>query len=379
MLFAPAHGCRALLVVVLCLSAWPACGQPAAQPSTAGPAAETQAEASEAEGAPAAAPDEAVVAAGRGAEKEADRQDRCELFDRSRVRPDSAAHRFYQALVRRLPDFSSARSGRRGRVRLKVEAAPACPFCGRSPQDGENAPVVSDLPKSALDRSNFQSEAGPASAAGQENDPETLRPGEPAEVILEMRRRLGVSQLDDTDFSGPPDLLVKWIRALDDDNRRRQAEEAQAAELGDYAEGDSECDQETGWQSGVREQAGALRDASRQLQAAAELLEDQNLFESSDEIRALADRLREQSRQKLSDVGVTSGCNLRRMGQRAETRQDAKTRTIEPAESGRSEDTRQLGPSSYPVLTEPQRVNPAQLRASRASSPAFHWAMGIMR
>lgn len=371
MLFAAAHGCRALLIAGLCLLAWPAWGQlvegQAAGETQAGPARDST-EAGEGH-ADDPGEDDAPRAAKAGQDVES-------LYNLSPIPADSPAHRFYQALVRRLPDFSSARAGRRGRLRSKPEGAPTCPFCGQWRHEDPDSAMASDLPKSGLERSTFRAGPGPVAAADAADDEgEALRSGEPAEVILEMRKRLGASMLDGTDFSGPPDLLVKWIRALDAENRLRQAEE--------YPACDADDGRELGPRNDLAAQVAALRDASRQLQAAAELLEDQNLFEPSDEIRTLADRLRRQSRQKLNADDRDREGNLRKTGERAERREDAKTRIMGDAETERPDDA-----SSYyrptplprvgPVHIEAMDVKPSWFRTCRVQRP-FSWAMGIMR
>lgn len=293
MLLAPAHGFRALVITGFCLFAWPAWGQLVLKQ----PAAETPAESAPdgtnvENGEPGDGQPGESVEGGTPRTPKADEDLEC-LYNLAPLPADSPAHRFYQALVRRLPDFSSARTGHRGRARSKADGATACPLCGQARHGDGNAAVASDLPISALERSPFRSESGPGAAADKDDEQaERLRSGEPAEVILEMRKRLGASMLDGTDFSGPPDVLVKWIRALDAENRLRQTEE-------DPADGEDEC--ASGPERDIHEQVKALREASRQLQAAAELLEDQNLFESSDHVRELADHLRQQSREQLGE------------------------------------------------------------------------------
>lgn len=297
MLFAPAHGCQALLITSVCLFAWPAWGQLASKQAAADtPAASDTADDQTEEG----LAEEGLAEEGQ-ADPLAEHDCPCpetiggnfeSLSPLSPLSADSPARRFYQALVRRLPDYTSPRVGRGGGTRSKPGCVAACPLCGQSWHDDDGAAIASDLPKSGLERSTFRAVSGRRPAADNADEAEVLQSGEPAEVILEMRKRLGPSLFEGTDFSGSPDLLVKWIRALDAENRRRQAEE-------DPAEGDDGSPAHA--TTDVHEQVKALREASRQLQAAADLLEDQNLFESSDHIRELADHLRQQSREQVGE------------------------------------------------------------------------------
>jgi hypothetical protein len=113
-------------------------------------------------------------------------------------------------------------------------------------------------------------------------------------VILELRERLGNSALEGSEFTVKPDALAKLIRALD----RESQQEEQAPPV--YS-----APEETFRQPPMEEVAdhqseiSALRLASRQLEEAADVLEQQNLFERADELREQADRLRSDARAYL--------------------------------------------------------------------------------
>lgn len=170
----------------------------------------------------------------------------------------------------------------------------SCPLCGRpgSEHDEDLADAVVPPKPSPADRQTL------GYVGQEESDDEALsrplRAGEPAQVILDTQRRLGKSVLDGTEFGGSPELLIQWIRALDEENRRQQAmlEEVSRADVDQVDDG-----------PGVTgaSQIESLRNACRQLQEAADLLEEQNLFESADSVRRVADALRRQAREKVGD------------------------------------------------------------------------------
>lgn len=170
-----------------------------------------------------------------------------------------------------------------------------CPICGHSPSGNKHKPADAHHGGEPLPRQQVLDveDAKPV----QEPAPAPLRAGEPAQVILDTQKRLGKSVTDGTEFGGSPELLIQWIRILDEENRRRQLamEEADREEplvpLGDDLSAKPHA------------QVEALRQASRQLQEAADLLEEQNLFEAADSLRGFADVLRHQSRHKLSQSG----------------------------------------------------------------------------
>ncbi len=126
---------------------------------------------------------------------------------------------------------------------------------------------------------------------------EKLQPGEPAEVILELREKLGNSALKGSEFTVKPEAFAKWVRALDRELSEQESQRADASEqvMPAPVEPSLDADEAT---------ISALRAASRQLDDAAELLEQQNLFERADELREQADRLRRDARAYLKERAV---------------------------------------------------------------------------
>lgn len=170
-----------------------------------------------------------------------------------------------------------------------------CPICGHSTSgtghtQAEARHTAEPLPRQqVLDMEDAKPAPKPAAAP--------LQAGEPAQVILDTQKRLGKSVTDGTEFGGSPELLIQWIRILDEENRRRQL----ASDDADRQEPSEPIGEDAS--ATAQKQLEALRHASRQLQDAAELLEEQNLFESADSLRGFADVLRHQSRKKLAQIG----------------------------------------------------------------------------
>lgn len=127
-----------------------------------------------------------------------------------------------------------------------------------------------------------------------------LLPGEPAQVILELRERLGNSALEGSEFTVKPDALAKLIRALD---REAQQEEPAPPAYPTPEETVPAPPAENA--ADHLAEISALRLASRQLEEAADVLEQQNLFERADELREQADRLRRDARAYLQDNSAT--------------------------------------------------------------------------
>jgi hypothetical protein len=173
----------------------------------------------------------------------------------------------------------------------------SCPMCGK-PHAERDAGLADVVPPklSAADREMLGYVGQDTSTDDEKVLSRPLRAGEPAQVILDTQRRLGKSVLDGTEFGGSPEMLIQWIRALDDENRRQQAilEEVSRADSDDV-----EADQQA---VSRPSQIESLRSACRQLQGAADSLEDQNLFEAADSIRGIADGLRRQSRTIVSEL-----------------------------------------------------------------------------
>ena len=172
----------------------------------------------------------------------------------------------------------------------------SCPMCGRPHADDENAADAGVVLKAPAGERPILSYHRLARQAGDAPSPEALRAGEPAQVILDTQKRLGKSVLEGTEFSGSPELLVQWIRALDEENHRRQAAPPAASPYESI-----EVALEEDLPVTAHSQIVALREACRQLQQAADVLEEQNLFESADALRTAADGLRRQSREKLGE------------------------------------------------------------------------------
>jgi hypothetical protein len=174
-----------------------------------------------------------------------------------------------------------------------------CPMCGHPASEKEPAAAPPSEPSNRLTQKRMLDVE--ESDAKQEKDAsgEPLRAGEPAQVILDTQKRLGKSVTDGTEFGGSPELLIKWIRILDEENRRQQLalEETLRSEPADESDEEEVMD--------LRSQVDTLRQACHQLQETADLLEEQNLFESADSIRGFADALRRQSRHKLQELDAT--------------------------------------------------------------------------
>ena len=62
-------------------------------------------------------------------------------------------------------------------------------------------------------------------AAAQNATKEKLQPGEPAQVILELREKLGNSAVNGTEFTVTPQQFAKWVRALDEEIHEQEAEQ----------------------------------------------------------------------------------------------------------------------------------------------------------
>ena len=123
-----------------------------------------------------------------------------------------------------------------------------------------------------------------------------LLPGEPAQVILELRERLGNSALEGSEFTVKPDALAKLIRALD--REAQQEEPALPAEPAPEESLPAELEESA---ADHQAEISALRLAGRQLEEAADVLEQQNLFERADELREQADQLRRDARAYLQN------------------------------------------------------------------------------
>ncbi|HVX14451.1 MAG TPA: hypothetical protein VHC22_24910 [Pirellulales bacterium] len=169
-----------------------------------------------------------------------------------------------------------------------------CPFCGHAHADKA---VAADHASAAEPKVGSEKLLTVAPSKGIQDampNAQALRPGEPAQVILDTQKRIGKSVLEGTEFGGSPDLLIQWIRTLDEENRLRQA----ALDDGTRAQLTVVADEDRVTQ---RSQVDALRAACHELGQVADMLEEQNLFDAADSIRGFADVLRRQSRQKLAN------------------------------------------------------------------------------
>ena len=183
----------------------------------------------------------------------------------------------------------------------------ACPLCGRACGSDDSA-AAHDTCDSLLTKAPFfrrlftpdGDDRHAPEAAAQRKAP-ALRPGEPAQLILDLKRRLGSDVFAGTEFGGSPEVLIEWIRALDNESRRqspnRDADDSPgnvAAIASPPASQDSASE------------IDALRKAARKLGEAADLLEEQNLFYAADQVRAEADALRRQARERFEAAALTT-------------------------------------------------------------------------
>lgn len=166
-----------------------------------------------------------------------------------------------------------------------------CPICGSTvkPQEDftQDKAIMGRSRKPAAHWLFEDIDVGELREEAKNKGEAKLLPGEPAQVILELRERLGASALEGSEFTVKPDALAKLIRALD---REAQQEEQNPAPYSPPLEPLPTVAAEIA--ENHEAAVSALRSASRQLDEAADLLEQQNLFERADELRAQADRLR---------------------------------------------------------------------------------------
>ena len=131
---------------------------------------------------------------------------------------------------------------------------------------------------------------------------EKLRPGEPAQVILELKERLGNGALEGTEFADSPDMLVKLVRALE---AEQQPDAAIHEREWKYVREPQRAFAR--WGVEPRARIDALRGASGKLDQAANDLEEQDFFERADELRALAHKLRRDARAAVAAAGADAG------------------------------------------------------------------------
>ena len=175
-----------------------------------------------------------------------------------------------------------------------------CPICGSAVKGRNDLTFEKALggrsPKPAAHWLFEQIDVGELPGDETSKGEAKLTPGEPAQVIMELRERLGTSALEGSEFTVKPDALAKLIRALD---REAQQEEQDSFDRAPLLEP---------LPSALAEPAenhdaaiSALRMASRQLDEAADVLEEQNLFERADQLRGQADQLRRDARTFLQE------------------------------------------------------------------------------
>lgn len=219
--------------------------------------------------------------------------------------PGVPEHRMNQALIGERPALAPLvrLAVRPGGVLNRLDCGDAaCPLCGRAcptaddqevPDDDDGVSLLRKTPlfQRLLARRHVHGEATPPDG----KKPESLRPGEPAQVILDLKRRLGNDVYDGTEFGGSPEAMIDWIRTLDEEDRRQLANPA-ATET----EGDAAAAPPLRTDGAAAMEIDALRQAARKLGEAADLLEEQNLFDSADDVRSAADALRRGARERVA-------------------------------------------------------------------------------
>jgi len=168
-----------------------------------------------------------------------------------------------------------------------------CPICGAAVKPADELSLEAALggaPRKPTPRLYEGIEIGKLRDSASDDEAKLL-PGEPAQVILELRERLGTSALEGSEFKVKPDALAKLIRALD-----REAQQAEQQTLESPAAWEPPPAAAVESSADRTATISALRLASRQLDEAADVLEQQNLFERADELREEADRLRHDAR-----------------------------------------------------------------------------------
>jgi hypothetical protein len=198
-----------------------------------------------------------------------------------------------------------------------------CPLCGHT-HAAEERPGLFSLALKAQGRTSSRLLGGPRGEAGKVSKQERhrLRPGETANILVQVRERLGsnalrgtsfddqasgdASKADESDFEPSPQTFVEWIQALDEEHVAAGisqgpedtcpagsplcAAAAQPSGEGVACEGPA-LDAE---QAALRIEI--LRKSSRELSRTAELLEEADLFDQADEIHRIAGELRNQAR-----------------------------------------------------------------------------------
>lgn len=184
----------------------------------------------------------------------------------------------------------------------------ACPLCGQTCGADESDANRCDAGGSLLGKAPFlqrflvsaHADHGDSKSEAQRESAD-LRPGEPAQVILDLKRRLGSDVFEGTQFGGSTKALVDWIRALDEQDRRQPP----GADAGEPAS-DPSITASSPQTAGAATEIDALRKAARKLGETADLLEEQNLFDPADEVRLVADELRLRARERIQASQASS-------------------------------------------------------------------------
>jgi hypothetical protein len=192
-------------------------------------------------------------------------------------------------------------SGALGRSPLSGEKCSGnCPICGSGTNSSDDVTLekLGMRPRKPAAHWLFEDlDIGQLREESADESEAKLQPGEPAQVILELRERLGASALEGSEFTVKPDALAKLIRALD-----REAQQEEPAPPAYYPTPEETLPAPPAENAADHQaEISALRLAGRQLEEAADVLEQQNLFERADELREQADRLRRDARAYLQE------------------------------------------------------------------------------
>lgn len=227
------------------------------------------------------------------------------LFEESPEVQEFARRLTEQLNAHRTGTASKLRSVGRGSwkpgERIRDACAGNCPICGSAVPGTDDLTFEQALGgrsrKPTPHRLFEEIDVGELPGGAESKGEAKLMPGEPAQVILELRERLGASALEGSEFKVKPDALAKLIRALD----RESLQEEQDAY--DRAPPSLDPLPEAPAVPAENHDAAisALRMASRQLDEAADVLEQQNLFERADQLRDQADQLRRDARAFLQE------------------------------------------------------------------------------
>ncbi|MEX2118539.1 MAG: hypothetical protein WD847_02940 [Pirellulales bacterium] len=194
-----------------------------------------------------------------------------------------------------------------------------CPLCGQTHQQDE-LPGLFSLALKSQGRTSSRLLGRSAGEAGKPSQHERnrLRPGETANILVQVRERLGSnalsgtsfddrapgvdSEADEGDFEPSSQTFVEWIQALEEEHA---AEGRSHRPGGTCPAASSLCAAAASQPTGEALELDAdraalrieiLRKSSRELSRTAELLEEADLFDQADEIYRIAGELRNQAR-----------------------------------------------------------------------------------